>query len=66
MMAAAPSSASPSVSPIVPSSPSTDRPTACAASATFLVSAMFSSNGSIEPSIITEVKPVRIAVRICS
>ena len=66
MIAAAPSSASLSLAPMVPSSPSTDSPTACAVSVTFLEIAMFSSNGSIDPSIITEVKPYWMAVRISS
>ena len=66
MICAAPSSASLSVLPIVPSSPSTETPTAWAASTTFLVMATFSSNGSIEPSIITEVKPAWIASSTCS
>jgi hypothetical protein len=48
----------------VPSSASTDRPTACAVSTTLRVRATLSANGSIDPSIITEVNPIRIAVRI--
>ena len=66
MMASLPLSASLSVLPIVPNSASTDTPTVCAESTTFRESAMFSSKGSIEPSIITDVKPVLIAVSISS
>ncbi|MNU10314.1 hypothetical protein D3C72_2573970 [compost metagenome] len=63
---ATPASACSSSLPMVPSSPSTDSPTACAASTVRRVMATFSSYGSIEPSIITEVKPIWIAVSICS
>ena len=51
---------------MVPSSPSTDRPTACAVSTTFLVIATFSSNGCIDASIMTDVNPSWIAASTCS
>ncbi len=54
------------VRPIVPSSPSTCTPTACAASTTLRVRATFCSKGSSEASIMTEVNPAWIAVMICS
>jgi hypothetical protein len=54
------------LAPIVPSSASTDTPSAWAASVTARESATFSSKGIIEASIITDVKPYRKASSICS
>ena len=54
-----------SETPIVPSSASTDTPTAWAARTTREVSAMFSSKGAKDLSIMTEVKPLWIASSTC-
>ena len=54
------------ISPIVPSSASTDTPKGCATLITSFVILMLSSNDSLEASIITEVNPQRIALCTCS
>ena len=51
---------------MVPSSPSTQTPTACATRTACLVAATFSAKGLSEPSSMTEVNPARIATRTWS
>ena len=55
-----------SSTPMVPSSPSTQTPTACATRTACLVAATFSAKGLSEPSSMTEVNPARIATRTWS
>ncbi len=54
-----------STPPILPSSASTDTLLGWATSTTFCTMAMFSSKGSLEPSIITAVKPWRMHCTTC-